>query len=260
MRILNDPIAIHVESDRQRLLLHPIYHRVDSPAAIQMFLRFHVFAVWDFMSLLKRLQRDLTCVQLPWIPEGDPEIRFLINDIVCGEESDRCPDGTRTSHFELYRRAMQEAGADTSAIDRFLQRLAEGQSPGHALASPDVPPGVRDFTQFTLDTACNGLLHETAAVFAYSREDVIPEMFLPLVRNLVASGQSGFGLLQYYFERHIDLDGGHHGEMARRMVRFLCKDNPQMWHQAATAAASAIQERIRLWDAILMALPPANPQ
>lgn len=207
------------------------------------------------MSLLKRLQRDLTCVRLPWTPKGNPEVRFLINEIVCGEESDLGPDNRRCSHFELYHRAMEEAGADTSPIDTFLRRLNDGVSPEQALACPDLPPGVRNFTGSTLNTTCNGLLHEAAAVFAYSREDVIPEMFLPLVKTLVASGQSGFGTLQYYFERHIHLDGGHHGELSRRMVQLLCEQDPGKWQAASSAAAAAIQERIRLWDDILAALP-----
>lgn len=250
-----DPIAPRIEDARQRLLRHPIYRRVDGPESIRIFLGTHVFAVWDFMSLLKRLQRDLTCVDLPWRPVGDPETRSLINEIVCGEESDQGPDGSRASHFELYHRAMREAGADTSAIDGFLAALANGQPATTALTHSDVPAGVRRFTGFTLRQAFDGKLHEAAAAFTYGREDVIPEMFLPLVDTLVASGLAQFGLLKFYLERHIALDGGHHGQMARRMMVRLCGDDPIKWEEAAGAASSAIEERIVLWDAILGRLP-----
>ena len=250
-----DPIAPRIEDARQRLLRHPIYRRVDGPEAIRTFLETHVFAVWDFMSLLKRLQRDLTCVDLPWRPVGDPEVRFLINEIVCGEESDQGPDGSRASHFELYLQAMREAGADTSAIDGFLSALAAGQSVGTALARPDLPAGVRRFTGFTLQQARDGRLHEAAAAFTYGREDVIPEMFLPLVDTLVASGRTQFGLLKFYLERRIALDGGHHGQLARRMMLRLCGEDPLLWDEATTAALAAIHERIGLWDAILGRLP-----
>lgn len=253
-----DPIAARIEAGRLRLLQHSIYRRVDSPAAIRLFLQSHVFAVWDFMSLLKRLQRDLTCVSLPWMPVGDAEVRFLINEIVCGEESDQGPDGTRSSHFELYHRAMREAGADTSAIDAFLGRIQAGESPESALAHPGLPAGVRAFTGFTLKLASAGQIHETAAAFTYGREDVIPEMFLPLVNTLVGSGESQFGLLRFYLERHIALDGGHHGQLARRMMERLCGDDPRKWDEATAAATAAIEERIRLWDAILAGLPTAN--
>ncbi len=253
-----DIIHSRTEAVRLRLLQHPIYQRVDRPAAIRTFLKSHVFAVWDFMSLLKRLQRDLTCVTLPWMPVGDPEVRFLINEIVCGEESDLGPEGVRSSHFELYLRAMREAGADTSAIDAFLGAIQAGESPESVLAKPGLPPGVRQFTGFTLKLACTGQLHETAAAFTYGREDVIPEMFLPLVNTLVSSGESQFGLLRYYLERHIALDGGHHGQLARRMMERLCGDDSKKWEEATAAATAAIEERIRLWDAILAALPPAR--
>jgi hypothetical protein len=117
---------------------------------------------------------------------------------------------------------------------------------------------VRAFTGFTLKLASAGQIHETAAAFTYGREDVIPEMFLPLVNTLVGSGESQFGLLRFYLERHIALDGGHHGQLARRMMERLCGDDPRKWDEATAAATAAIEERIRLWDAILAGLPTAN--
>ena len=99
--VLHDQIRARIEPARARLLAHPLYGRMRSLADVRLFMRSHAFAVWDFMSLLKRLQRDLTCVTVPWVPVGDAEVRYLINEIVCGEESDIDPEGGRISHFDL---------------------------------------------------------------------------------------------------------------------------------------------------------------
>ncbi|MFD9637544.1 DUF3050 domain-containing protein [Streptomyces violascens] len=101
-----------ITAERSLIVEHPMYPLLDSLDRIRVFQEHHVFAVWDFMSLLKSLQRELTCVGVPWVPQGPPTSRRLINDIVLAEESDEVGDGY-LSHFELYLRSMEEAGAGT---------------------------------------------------------------------------------------------------------------------------------------------------
>jgi len=65
----------------------------------------HIYAVWDFMSLLKALQAAVAPAQSPWMPSSRPELRRFINEIVLGEECDEYNvAGMRRfiSHFELY--------------------------------------------------------------------------------------------------------------------------------------------------------------
>jgi hypothetical protein len=227
---------------------------MDSMEDIRTFMASHVFAVWDFMSLLKRLQLDLTCVRVPWVPVGDPEIRFLINEIVCGEEADVDPRGGRISHFDLYLRAMLAAGADSRAILIAVDAVRSGKSPQEALGSSGIPAASGAFSSVTFDLATNGKTHEVAAAFTFGREDLIPEMFNELVSQLSAEHPGKLDLLVYYLKRHIEVDGGPHGNLSLRMVELLCGNDDKRWEEAAVAAIAAIEARGKLWDGILTSL------
>src|SRR5260370_5602213 len=151
---------------RDRLIHHPVYQHVQSSAALRIFMQHHVYAVWDFMSLLKALQQALTVVSIPWVPRGSANTRYLINEIVVGEESDVDEEGRRTSHFELYLRAMQQAGASTDAVSRLVDALADGQSLRQAIAARAPVATIRNFLDFTFDTIAAGGTHLIAAVFS----------------------------------------------------------------------------------------------
>ncbi len=247
-------LQMQLQPARQRMVDHPLYRRIQTLADLRVFMSYHVFAVWDFMSLLKALQRDLTCTTLPWVPVGNPATRRLINDIVLEEETDLDPEGQPTSHFELYLRAMREAGADTTPAERLLAALAEGASVPAALAAAQAPASVQEFVKHTFGVIAAGQTPAVAAAFTFGREDVIPDMF----RNLVADlGQRFPGQLDtfiYYLNRHIELDEDHHAPLAHQMVRDLCGTDPQRWQQAAQVAAQGMAARVALWDGIQAAL------
>lgn len=247
---------------RDRLIAHPIYQQVHSPSALRVFMEFHVYAVWDFMSLLKALQQSLTCVGSPWVPRGSANTRYLINEIVVGEESDVDEQGRRTSHFELYLRAMDQAGADTAPARGLIEALAQGQ-PLKDVLDKRLPGGpVRDFLDFTFGTIASGELHAIAAVFTFGREDLIPDMFLRIVKDLPAeaskardlSAPRSFGIFTYYLERHIEVDGGHHSHLAMAMLEELCGADDAKWEAAARSAGLALEARIRLWDGVVKAI------
>ena len=251
-------IRARIAPARQRLLAHPLYQRMGTLEDVQVFMGSHVFAVWDFMSLLKRLQRDLTCVTVPWIPVGDAEVRFLINEIVCGEESDVDPKGGRIAHFDLYLRAMHEAGASTEAIERALAVVRAGGSTATALVAGGVSAGAAAFSGSTFALATRGQAHEVAAAFTFGREDLIPDMFTELVTRLSQEYPGKLDTFRYYLERHIEIDGGHHGAISLRMVELLCGDDERKWQEAADAAVAAIEARLALWEAIMGALRPVT--
>ena len=234
-------VRARIAPARARLLAHPLYARMASLDDVRVFMRSHVFAVWDFMSLLKRLQLDLTCVTVPWVPVGDAEVRFLINEIVCGEESDVDPRGGRIAHFDLYLRAMHEALASVRA----------GGSTAAALVSAGVSSGAAAFSGATFSLATHGKSHEVAAAFTFGREDLIPDMFTELVTRLSREYPGKLDTFRYYLERHIEVDGGHHGAISLRMVELLCGDDDRKWAEAAESSVAAIESRIALWDAIV---------
>ncbi len=129
-----------IDELRSRLAQHLLYAELDDLRQLRLFMEHHVFAVWDFMSLLKSLQRDLTCTTTPWTPRPDPESAHLINEIVLGEESDARSEGRGyASHFELYLEAMKEVGADRGPILRSLDHLASGLSVEKGLAEAGHP-------------------------------------------------------------------------------------------------------------------------
>ena len=109
---------IELGDSRERLVRHPIYKLVNSPERMKAFMEAHIWAVWDFQSLLKAVQQQLSCVTVPWTPTPDAEARRLINEIVLDEESDELPNGSFASHFELYLRSMEVAGAATGPMVR----------------------------------------------------------------------------------------------------------------------------------------------
>ena len=169
-------LEVAVEPAREQVVSHPLYRSLDTLPAVVSFMEHHVFAVWDFMSLLKTLQSRLTCVQVPWVPTGPPGSRHLINDIVTVEESDELGDDF-ISHFELYLDGMIQAGADTTAIETFIGQLRDGNPVLRSLKEAGVPEPAVSFVNTTWDFIEHAPVHCQAAAFAFGREDLIPDMF-----------------------------------------------------------------------------------
>jgi hypothetical protein len=241
---------------RTALLDHPIYAQVASVADLRRFMEDHVFAVWDFMSLLKRLQQDVTCIRVPWFPADNAKAARLINDIVIGEETDVGPDGSYVSHLDLYLRAMGDIGASTLQFDRFCSMALVGVPVEVALARIGAPPHVQAFVAHTMALANSGSTEEVLAAFFYGREDIIPEMFRRLLDTLYGAKHTDDRLRHfiYYIDRHIELDGDSHGPKGRELLEDLIAKEPHRGEQAVHAACSAIKARIGLWNGTLSKL------
>jgi hypothetical protein len=239
---------------RNQLVNHPVYAHIRSLPQLRLFMEHHVFAVWDFMSLLKALQRNLTCVELPWVPVGTAETRYLINEIVLGEESDVDEAGKRTSHFELYLEAMAQAGCRLAPVQEFVKSIREKKRLEDSMTVAGLPPASMDFVSATFRVVNADKAYVQAAVFTFGREDLIPGMFISFVKELSNQNPGNVDILKYYLERHIEVDGDHHSQLAYRMTEELCGEDDSKWKEATEEVKKALHARIRLWDAIVAAI------
>ena len=236
---------------RKKLKEHKIYKSIKSIEDIRLFMEQHVFAVWDFMSLLKQLQNQLSCTKVPWLPSGNPEDARLINEIVWGEESDLNRKGMAMSHFEMYLESMQSLGASTETINELQHRLEKGQTIDQALEEINLPQHILSFLRFTFEVISTKKNHIIAAVFTFGREDLIPDMFVEIIKNLMIPEEVDLSDLIYYFERHIEVDADEHGPMALKMVSNLCENDVDKISEALAYSKEALELRIGLWDGIL---------
>jgi hypothetical protein len=238
---------------RKQLEQHAVFESLANITDLRRFMRGHVFAVWDFMSLLKRLQRDLTCVDVPWIPRPDKVAARLINEIVLGEESDVAPDGEPTSHLDLYLAAMREVGADTKQFEHFLALVASGIDPVDAMHAAGVPEHVRSFVAHTLRTAAHASTLTVMASFFHGRESVIPQMFTALLKRWHISDDRA-PMFVFYLKRHIEVDGESHGPMAQQIIERATADDDAGQELVMHAAIESVRARISLWDGVRLSL------
>lgn len=247
IQTINDKIS----PQRDQLLKHSLYEKIKTIEDLNCFLENHIYAVWDFMSLLKALQSRLTCTSTPWFPTKNTETRYLINEIVLAEETDLTIDGRRQSHYEMYIEAMESCGADTNGIESFLSEVQSIHNIFVTIKKSDLHPNIKAFLDFTFRVIEEGKSHEIAAAFTFGREDLIPSMFTVILKNIQANfPEKDLNKLIYYFERHIELDADEHGPMAMKMITELCKNDPQKWSEVEEISKMALEKRIGLWDAI----------
>lgn len=246
---------------QKKLSNHPVYDAVQDLDDLTIFMQHHIYSVWDFMSLVKYLQNEFAPAKTPWMPDSDPMIRRFINDIVLEEESDEglpLADGSTTyiSHFELYMMAMEEVKPNSSdKIQKFIKKVQKG-SLTKTLKKKLSPPPATKFMRKTFNFIETDKPHIIAAAFAFGREHIIPIMFRALLKKMNISKEEATAF-HYYLERHIELDGDHHGPLSLKMVDILCDNDPKKIEEAKATAIHAIKARIKFWDGVLLAIQKA---
>lgn len=239
-----------IEPLRQEIINHKVYSIIKDLEDLKVFMSFHVYAVWDFMSLLKTLQNNLTCTSVPWFPKGTAESRYLINEIVVGEEADVDLNGQRKSHFEIYLDAMRQCGADTTPIETFITELQQTGDFKTAFDKSHTAAEAKDFVDFTFQIIESKKDYLQSAIFTFGREDLIPGMFISIINDIHKNFPDSVAIFKYYLERHIEVDGDHHSHFALQMTANLCGTNEQFWAEAEAATIASLQKRIKLWDGV----------
>ena len=246
-----DYIQDKINDQREKLLKHKLYSNIETIKDLQVFTENHVYAVWDFMSLLKALQIKLTCTKTPWVPNSNSQTAYLINEIVLAEETDINQAGERKSHYELYLDAMIDIGARTEKPVKIINEIANSEDIFNTIDNINIHPNIREFLNFTFSVIKEGKPHEIAAIFTFGRENLIPNMFNEILREFEKNVTEGdISKLIYYFERHIELDEDEHGPMALEMVSMLAENDPKKWNEIESISIQALEKRILLWDAI----------
>jgi hypothetical protein len=234
---------------RKKLKNHKVYDQIKDLDDVKIFMENHIFAVWDFMSLLKSLQRELTCINVPWTPKRNSKIVRFINEIVHGEESDFNELNEPKSHFEMYLDAMNQIEANKYPIEMFIHNLSYNKPISECFENIDVNYKTKEFVEFTFRTINTNKPHLIAAAFTFGREDIIPDMFIEILKECSKKGKN-YSKLKYYLERHIELDGDEHGPLSIELIVELCDNDKKKWEEVLDISKESLKHRINLWDAI----------
>ena len=236
----------------EKINQHPLYASIQSLADLRLFMEHHVFAVWDFMCLLRELHRRIVSTGAPWLPPKDAHSARLLGRILLEEEGDLAEDGQLyLSHYELYLAAMTQIGADTQPINYFIRAFA---NPGSIMLKFfEIPDSIREFVTTTFDFFGTET-HELAAAFVYGREAITETMFTPLLtslqKTLSEADQARLSTLRHYLQRHIELDQDNHFPQALAMLARLVGEDENKWQAVAAAARRALQARLNFLTAI----------
>ncbi len=242
-KMVSAEIFSSLEYYQKKLYSHRIYSEINNIDRLKIFMKFHVFSVWDFMTILKALQKKLTCVDLPWYPKKNGEVVRFINEIVLGEESDEVEPGLYLSHFELYLKSCEEVGLDCKKINEEIINYLEFG------IFKNLPTGIGNYVLQNLSFA-EKEDHILASIFVFGREHIIPSMFENILKTLESSKIESPSF-NFYLKRHIELDGEEHGPMSIKLLESLCGSDEKKWDDVYKYGLLAIESREKFWDEIL---------
>jgi hypothetical protein len=252
------PISTALVAEAARVADHGLYRTVRSLDEVRRFMEFHVWCVWDFMSLAKSVQLAVGAYSVPWIPPGDASLVSAIDEIIGDEEADIGPAGTYQSHFEIYLDAMRQAKADPRCIENSLRLVKSGTGVNEAMELSHAPAAAMRFVSNTM-RICAGPAHVRVGAFCLAREELVPTMFTTFLRYLPSDNPS-LSSFMWYIRRHVDLDSHLHGPLSARLFRATVGNNPRTRQEALEAALTAVRARGSYLDETLAAVLAQGPK
>ena len=243
-------IIAQLEPVSSLLKTHSLYNKVDSIPKLKIFMKSHVYAVWDFMSILKSLQNDLTVTSVPWIPPTNINAARFINEIVISEESDEVEfsPSKYISHYGLYLYAMKEVNAFCEPVESLVADITK-KTPWEIALQNNKTRYSNIIPKGTLKVSTSAKLHQKMAHFFFGREDPIPVMFQNILTEIENKNIKA-KMFKAYLDRHIQLDGDDHGPLSIKILESICEENTQLWDEVYESAIETIEARIKLWDSI----------
>ncbi|WP_452600626.1 DUF3050 domain-containing protein [Pontimicrobium sp. MEBiC06410] len=235
---------------KNKLNQHPIYRKIKTIEGLRVFMEHHVYASWDSMSLLKNLQKSLSNNTIYWVNSKHKIATRYINELMLEEESDLDPDGNPISHFELYLESMEEVGANTDDIKKFINAINTGNGINFAIRKTQLPKHISDFLNTTFDIIKSDSGPKVASSIYFARENLIPVIFPGFIESLKDIDIDKFKLFKFYLDRHIFLDSGTHSDWSRETLISICGNNKEKWSDARKSALDSVYARIKLWDGI----------
>jgi len=234
---------------KKRINKHPLFKNNLNENELKLFMEAHVFAVWGFMSLLKKIQKKITPQNIPWMPNINTKngLANFVNEIILGEESDYIDGIGYISHFEIYLLAMKNINANTNELKKFMKLMNNSNNIVSNLNKINIHKEVKDFLKHDLRIATSGSLAQLVGVFTLGREKVIPNMFKYILQSL--NDDEKIEYLKSYLERHISVDGERHGPLSLSLLNSVC-NNPKSMCTAYSSAVTSLELRIKVWDRV----------
>ncbi|KOY51772.1 DUF3050 domain-containing protein [Polaribacter dokdonensis] len=173
-----DFIIENLDSSSYQTCNLELYSSIENKKDVKSFMENHIFAIWDYMSLMRALENNLRDNSVPWFPSNNGKNLKILYKILDEEEYTIDASGSVKSYFEMYLEAMEEIGANTSDILNILSHSKTINLIDEALNLTGMNIESFYYTRFIYTIIKSQKPHLMAIVFALSKELVSKVLIL----------------------------------------------------------------------------------